>query len=116
MQTQAIPTAGLHLVDGSGLAHANRVAARTLARILFAADLYELLPRGGKDGTLKRYLFDAANGRVRAKSGHVSGAASLAGYVNTARHGRAIFAFMINGSPGDPDTAIVRAVDALAQR
>jgi hypothetical protein len=29
-------------------------------------------------------------------------------------HGRVAFAFAINGAPGDPDAAIVRAVDRLA--
>ncbi|HET9096049.1 MAG TPA: D-alanyl-D-alanine carboxypeptidase/D-alanyl-D-alanine-endopeptidase [Candidatus Baltobacteraceae bacterium] len=120
---QGIPTPGLHIVDGSGLAHANRVAAITLARILARYDaapagnmLYPLLPRGGKDGTLKMYQFTTAQGRVRAKSGHVDGVSSLAGYVNTHRHGRVVFAFLINGSPGDPDAAIVSAVDRIAQR
>jgi D-alanyl-D-alanine carboxypeptidase/D-alanyl-D-alanine-endopeptidase (penicillin-binding protein 4) len=123
LQTQGIPTPGLHLVDGSGLAHANRIAAVTLARLLqrYNSDpagnpLYPLLPRGGKDGTLKMYDFTTAAGRVRAKSGHLDGAASLAGYVNTRKHGRVVFAFMINGSPGDPDAAIVSAVDRLAER
>jgi D-alanyl-D-alanine carboxypeptidase/D-alanyl-D-alanine-endopeptidase (penicillin-binding protein 4) len=120
---QGIPTPHLHLVDGSGLAHANRIAAMTLARILAHFDaqpggnvLYPLLPRGGKDGTLKMYRFQQAAGRVRAKSGHLDDAASLAGYVETRKHGRVVFAFMINGSPGDPDAAIVSAVDRLAER
>lgn len=120
---QGIPTPGLHVVDGSGLAHANRVAAVTLARILSYYDaqprgnvLYPLLPRGGKDGTLKMYQFTSALGRVRAKSGHVYGVASLAGYVDTRKHGRVVFAFLINGSAGDPDSAIVSAVDRLAER
>lgn len=123
LQSQEIPTPGLHLVDGSGLAHANRVAAITLAGILarFEAQprgnvLYPLLPRGGVDGTLKMYHFVSAAGRVRAKSGHLDDAASLAGYVDTRKHGRVIFAFMINGSPGDPDAAIVSAVDRIAER
>lgn len=120
---QDIPAPGLHLVDGSGLAHANRIAAITLARILAHFDaqpggnvLYPLLPRGGKDGTLRMYHFQQAAGRVRAKSGHLDDAASLAGYVDTRKHGRVVFAFMINGSPGDPDAAIVSAVDRLAER
>jgi D-alanyl-D-alanine carboxypeptidase/D-alanyl-D-alanine-endopeptidase (penicillin-binding protein 4) len=123
LEEQGIPTPGLHLVDGSGLAHANRIAAITLARILAHFDaqsagnvLYPLLPRGGKDGTLKYYRFEQAAGRVRAKSGHLDDAASLAGYVETRKHGRVVFAFMINGSPGDPDAAIVSAVDRLAER
>lgn len=120
---QNIPAPGLHIVDGSGLAHANRVASVTLARILAHYDaapggnvLYPLLPRGGKDGTLRMYHFDAADGRVRAKSGHLDGAAALAGYVDTRKHGRVVFAFLINGSPGDPDAAIVSAVDRIAER
>jgi D-alanyl-D-alanine carboxypeptidase len=39
----------------------------------------------------------------------------LAGYANTAHHGRVAFAFLVDGSPGDPDDAIVRAVDRLVQ-
>lgn len=120
---QGIPTPGLHIVDGSGLAHANRVAAITLARILAYYDaepggnmMYPLLPRGGKDGTLKMYHFESAQGRVRAKSGHVDGVASLAGYVDTRKHGRVVFAFLIDGSAGDPDAAIVSAVDRIAER
>lgn len=120
---QSIPTPGLRIVDGSGLAHANRVAAITLARILAYYDeqpggnvLYPLLPRGGKDGTLKMYQFTSAQGRVRAKSGHVDGVSSLVGYVDTRKHGRVVFAFLINGSAGDPDSAIVSAVDRLAER
>jgi D-alanyl-D-alanine carboxypeptidase/D-alanyl-D-alanine-endopeptidase (penicillin-binding protein 4) len=123
LAAQGIPEPGLHIVDGSGLAHANRVAAITLARILARYDaapggnvLYPLLPRGGKDGTLRMYHFTTAAGRVRAKSGHLDDAASLAGYVDTRKHGRVVFAFLINGSPGDPDDAIVSAVDRIAER
>lgn len=123
LAAQGIPTPGLHIVDGSGLAHANRVPAITLARILAHYDaqpggntLYPLLARGGKDGTLRMYRFESAAGRVRAKSGHLDNAASLAGYVDTRKHGRVVFAFIINGSPGDPDAAIVSAVDRIAER
>jgi serine-type D-Ala-D-Ala carboxypeptidase/endopeptidase (penicillin-binding protein 4) len=73
-----------------------------------------LLPAGGRDGTLTHYDFTTALGRVRAKTGHLSDASSLAGYVNTMHHGRVAFAFMINDSPGNPDSAFVRAVDRLA--
>jgi D-alanyl-D-alanine carboxypeptidase/D-alanyl-D-alanine-endopeptidase (penicillin-binding protein 4) len=119
---RSIATPGLRLYDGSGLADANRVAAITLAEILFDAQLrgggvalYPLLPEGGREGTLRHYDFTTALGRVRAKTGHISGVSSLAGYVNTYRHGRVAFAFLINGSPGDPDSAIVSAVDRLVQ-
>ena len=121
LRSRGIAVPGLHVVDGSGLARANRIAAVTLARVLSDAELrggdaslYPLLPEGGKQGTLKHYDFTTALGRVRAKTGHIGGVDSLAGYVTTRHHGRLAFAFMINGSPGDPDGAIVRAVDRLA--
>jgi serine-type D-Ala-D-Ala carboxypeptidase/endopeptidase (penicillin-binding protein 4) len=120
LATNGIPTPGLHQLDGSGLAAGNRVAAITLAGVLSAANrapagesLYLLLP-GGRQGTLKYYGFTTALGRVRAKSGHIGGVSALAGYVDTMHHGRVVFAFAINGAPGDPDAAIVRAVDSLA--
>ncbi len=121
LQSHGIPIPGLHVVDGSGLAHANRVAAITLATILYDAQrrggnaaLYFMLPQGGRQGTLSEYDFTNALGRVRAKTGHLDGVNALAGYVNTLHHGRVIFAFLIDRSPGDPDAAIVRAVNRLA--
>lgn len=120
LSERGIPTPGLRLDDGSGLAPGDRIAAITLARVLSDAELrggdrslYLLLPLGGRQGTLKEYDFTTALGRVRAKSGHITGVASLAGYVNTLHHGRVVFAFSINGSPGDPDAAIVRAVNRI---
>jgi serine-type D-Ala-D-Ala carboxypeptidase/endopeptidase (penicillin-binding protein 4) len=121
LSSRGIPTDGMHLVDGSGLAESDRVAAITLARILSDAELrdngeqlYYLLPGGGRDGTLTDYDFTTASGRVRAKTGTLSDANSLAGYVTTMHHGRIVFAFLINDSPGDPRTAYVQAVDRLA--
>ncbi len=121
LQERGIPIPGLHIVDGSGLAHANRAAAITFARILVdaqrrggASSLLELLPLGGKQGTLKDYRFTAALGRVRAKSGHLDGVDSLAGYVSTRHHGRVAFAFVIDGVSRRADDAMVAAVDALA--
>lgn len=113
---RAIPAPELRLYDGSGLSPQNRVAAITLARLLYDDEpsLYMLLPRGGRDGTLEDYPFTTALGRVRAKSGHLSDVSALAGYVTTPGHGRVAFAFLVDGSPGDPDTAIVHAVDRIA--
>lgn len=122
LSERGIPDPGLRLDDGSGLSPDDRIAAITLARILIDAQLrggdaslYVLLPQGGKQGTLQDYDFTTALGRVRAKSGHITGVSALAGYVNTLHHGRVVFAFMVNGSPGDPDAAIVRAVNRLAE-
>jgi len=116
LERTGVPTPGLRLYDGSGLSPDNRVAAITLARLLAAAEpsLYPLLPLGGRQGTLADYDFTTALGRVRAKTGHLSGVSALAGYVTTMHSGRVAFAFVIDGSPGNPDAAIVRAADRLA--
>ncbi len=121
LRERDIPTPGLHTVDGSGLAHADRAAAITFASVLVDAQrrggdasLLDLLPLGGKQGTLKDYHFTAALGRVRAKSGHLDGVDSLAGYVTTRHHGRVAFAFVIDGVSRRADASIVQAVDALA--
>jgi len=116
LERRGIPAPGLHLYDGSGLSPSNRIAATTVARLLAdrEPELYDLLPLGGRQGTLEDYDFTTALGRVRAKSGHLSNVSALAGYVTTHRHGRVAFAFLIDGSPGDPDTAIVEAVDRVA--
>jgi D-alanyl-D-alanine carboxypeptidase/D-alanyl-D-alanine-endopeptidase (penicillin-binding protein 4) len=122
LSSRGVPLDGVQLYDGSGLAEANRLSALALARILSDAEsrgggyeLYPLLPAGGREGTLKHYDFTTAYGRVRAKTGHLSDAASLAGYLDTAHHGRITFAFLINDSQGSPDAAYVRALDRLAE-
>lgn len=124
LRSENIPAPGLHLVDGSGLAGSNRVAAVTLCALLSRAELtpggnqlYFALPRGGIEGTLRYVHFLQALGRVRAKSGHISGVSALAGYVTTHRHGRLAFAFLLDTSGGrsDADAAIARAVDRLAE-
>ncbi len=115
LDRRGIPSPGLKLFDGSGLSPDDRIAAITIARLLSDSEpsLYLLLPLGGREGTLEDYDFTTALGRVRAKSGHLSDVSALAGYANTMHHGRVAFAFIIDGSPGDPDAAIVRAVDRL---
>ena len=120
MQSRNISMGGLFLVDGSGLADANRVSALTLTKVLNSAQrvdggrLYDLLPSPG-NGTLKHYRFGSADGKVRAKSGHLAIADSLAGYVDTARHGRIEFAFMINDAPASPDAVYAKVVEELSK-
>ncbi len=119
---RGVPLSGLRLVDGSGLSEADRLSSLTIATILVRAlempqerGFYDLLPQGGRSGTLEGYAFTSALGRVRAKTGHLTGVSSLAGYVVSRHHGIVAFAFMIDGSPGDPDGAMVHAVDGIAE-
>lgn len=100
------------LVDGSGLSRANRLAATTLVRLITAADqdptwgrhLLASLPAGGK-GTLASRL-RGVGPRVRAKTGTLNGATSLAGRVVSRRGQRYAFAILMN----TPDTTSGRAV------
>lgn len=118
LKAAGISEDGLRLYDASGLAHADRTSALTLARLLEyergAGDaLYPLLPRGGIDGTLRHYNFQAARGRVRAKSGHLGNVDALCGYLDTRHHGRLTFAVLVEGTRY-VDDAVVSALDTIA--
>jgi D-alanyl-D-alanine carboxypeptidase/D-alanyl-D-alanine-endopeptidase (penicillin-binding protein 4) len=85
---------GLHLVDGSGLSHADRVQPRLIAQVLAAAagneasdavlrPLLSGLPVAGWTGTLANRFTapatSAAAGVVRAKTGTLGTVSALAG-------------------------------------
>ncbi|HWL13623.1 MAG TPA: D-alanyl-D-alanine carboxypeptidase/D-alanyl-D-alanine-endopeptidase [Ureibacillus sp.] len=95
-----------NLEDGSGMSHANRVTANELSLILTKINehpdykiLQTSLPMGGQTdrligGSLKNRFNDVKyQNRVIAKTGHISGVYTLAGYV-TAYSGRK-YAFAI---------------------
>jgi D-alanyl-D-alanine carboxypeptidase/D-alanyl-D-alanine-endopeptidase (penicillin-binding protein 4) len=80
------------LVDGSGVSHYNLVSVELLNEVLvymnlYHPELFELLyesfPIAGVDGTLKyRMREGSAFYNVHAKTGTLSGASSLSGYLN----------------------------------
>jgi len=88
LQGAHVPTDGLVLVDGSGLDRGDRASCHTLVSATSdsgAVDglLAAALPRAGSCGTLvKRFVGQAAAGRVRAKTGSLTGVAALTGYVD----------------------------------
>lgn len=105
--TAGADTSKTLLVDGSGLSRYNLVTADMtidLLRYMWNHDdqqvfsaFYESLPIGGVDGTLSgRYPSGAARGNVRAKTGTVSYASSLSGYVNSADGHPIAFSIMAN--------------------
>ena len=116
--TQAgIPTTGAAMVDGSGLSTQDRVPAQLLAALVAAAaapaqgpadteflrPVLTGLPVAGGDGTLEdRFApgVDSSAGRgvVRAKTGTLTTASSLAGVVVDADQRLLVFAFMSNGA------------------
>jgi D-alanyl-D-alanine carboxypeptidase/D-alanyl-D-alanine-endopeptidase (penicillin-binding protein 4) len=117
-----IAPADVLLADGSGLSRYNLITAEALASILahVAADerlrdrFLAALPLAGRDGTLsERMRHTPAEGNLRAKTGSMSGARSLAGYVTDADGERLAFAIIANNYDASSET-ISRALDAIA--
>jgi len=64
----------------------------------------DALPIAGVDGTLRnRMRGTPAEKNVRAKTGSLSSAASLAGYVTTAAGEKLAFSIMVNNYPRDAE-------------
>lgn len=100
---------GAKLYDASGLAPANKVTATMLAKVVRLAlsdpayaPILVGLPIAGKDGTLKTRFDDksekAGVGVVHAKTGTLSGLASLAGYLTTVSGHTLVFAELANNA------------------
>lgn len=107
------------LVDGSGLAAANRVAPRGFVTALrvaresfaFGSDFVAALPIAGLDGTLQQRA-GKARAKVRAKTGLLAGAVGLSGYAELADGEEAIFSVLVNGyDAGDAD--VMAAIDGF---
>ncbi|MDZ8055589.1 MAG: D-alanyl-D-alanine carboxypeptidase/D-alanyl-D-alanine-endopeptidase [Aulosira sp. ZfuVER01] len=108
------------LVDGSGLSRRNLVSPEGLVQTLRlmaktpAAAIYRAsLPIAGKSGTLKnRFRNTPAEGIVQAKTGTLTGAVSLTGYVNGTKYEPLIFSIMVNQSE-QPASNIRQAIDEI---
>lgn len=107
--------------DGSGLSHRNRVTASELVELLVRAEtrpwasvFWSGLPVAGRDGTLARRFNDSPlRDRVRAKTGHLSGVASLAGRVDG--DDPLYFSVIYQGRPGKVGVADRWFEDLLEQ-
>ena len=98
-----INTSPSQFVDGSGVSFYNLVTSRMLAELLFRISedpvlfkpFYESLSILGVDGTLmRRGIHSKASGRVRAKTGTLTGVSSLTGYIDTLHGERLIVAML----------------------
>jgi serine-type D-Ala-D-Ala carboxypeptidase/endopeptidase (penicillin-binding protein 4) len=100
-----IPADGYVNADGSGLSRYNYLAASTLTSVLTREytlpahrdEFWATLPVAGGDGTLaSRMLRTRAAGNAVAKTGSISNARSLAGYVRTRDGEVLVFAILAN--------------------
>ncbi|HEV2834963.1 MAG TPA: D-alanyl-D-alanine carboxypeptidase/D-alanyl-D-alanine-endopeptidase, partial [Pyrinomonadaceae bacterium] len=109
------------LNDGSGLSRNDMITAEASVQLLtfmskhrYADVFREALPIAGVDGTLRnRMKGTPAENNVRAKTGSLSSASSLAGYVTTAAGEKLAFSIMVNNYPRDFD-ARTACIDPIA--
>jgi len=123
LQRENLPAEDVKFEEGSGLsrnnlttAHATVALLVAMARHRAAADFEASLPVAGVDGSLRtRMKGTPAEGNVRAKTGTLRYANSLAGYVTTAGGERLAFCAMLNRNSGQPPERSVRQeVDDIA--
>lgn len=113
-------TDGFQIRDGSGLSRYDYVSPRTLMVVLDAmrrapgfADYYAALPIAGVDGTIDyRMKGTPAQNNLHAKTGTISNARSLSGYVTTA-DGRLLEFVMLCNNFTVPVREVTRVQDAV---
>lgn len=86
----------IRLEEGSGISRGNRFTARGLVQVLRLLEPHAALLRGG-DG-------------ARFKTGTFSGVRTLAGYADTARHGRVRFVIALAGNDGALRFRLLKAI------
>lgn len=97
----------LALNDGSGLSRNDMITPEASLQLLtymrrhrFATAFRDALPIAGVDGTLRnRMKGTVAENNLRAKTGTLSSASSLSGYVTTAAGEELVFSIMVNNYP-----------------
>ena len=114
---QRIERAGLVLDNGSGLSRSERIAPRTMARMLQTAlkgknapDLLMSLPVAGVDGTMRRRLRgSAAEGWARLKTGTLRDVVALAGAVRDSKGDTWVVSAMVNHADAAKGVAVLDA-------
>jgi D-alanyl-D-alanine carboxypeptidase/D-alanyl-D-alanine-endopeptidase (penicillin-binding protein 4) len=111
LKTVGLRPEALVLDDGSGLSRNDMITADASVQLLtfmskhrYATVFRDALPVAGVDGTLRnRFKGTPAENNVRAKTGSLSSAASLGGYMTTAGGEKLAFSIMVNNYPRDFD-------------
>jgi D-alanyl-D-alanine carboxypeptidase/D-alanyl-D-alanine-endopeptidase (penicillin-binding protein 4) len=123
LKTVGVDTSQVTMTDGSGLSHTNHTTAHQLSNILRAVQRkswfptwYNALPIAGRPdplvgGTLASRMSNTpATGNVHAKTGTLTGATALSGYVTDPAGTRLIFSSVFNdyqgGAPKDIEDKI----------
>ena len=111
LQRNQIDDSKLIVVDGSGLAHGDKVTTHLITDELnlmwhhrYSKTFFNSLPVAGKNGTISKRMKDIA-GQVFAKTGYIHGVRSLSGYIHTRENKWLAFSIIFNHIPGDVDPA-----------
>jgi D-alanyl-D-alanine carboxypeptidase/D-alanyl-D-alanine-endopeptidase (penicillin-binding protein 4) len=121
LKTAGIAAESLRLDDGSGLSRGDMITADATVQLLTFmnkhryADVFRAaLPIAGVDGTLRnRMRGTPAENNLRAKTGSLSAAASLGGYVTTAAGEKLAFAIIVNNYGNDVEPRVI-CIDPIA--
>lgn len=118
-----VGVADVELVNGSGLSRENRASAASVVAVLehmrahrhAKAFLESLAVAGEEPGTLRDRM-ESVKGRVRAKTGTISGVSALSGYAEAASGETFVFSVLVNGwRDGSPKTFEDRLGTLLAE-
>jgi D-alanyl-D-alanine carboxypeptidase/D-alanyl-D-alanine-endopeptidase (penicillin-binding protein 4) len=124
LQKWGVGAGDVVVADGSGLSRYNLVTPHALVRILASVHqdarqrepFMASLPIAGRDGTLaSRMRGTHAEGNARAKTGSLSNARALSGYVQTADGEPLVFSLLANNFGVSADI-IDRTMDAIVVR
>lgn len=115
-----VDASGYSLVDGSGLSRLNLISPAALVQTLQAmaiapdAKVYRAsLAVGGESGTLRsRFRNTPAQGNLQAKTGTLTGAIALSGYVNAPKYQPLVFSILVNQST-EPTSSLRSAIDEI---
>lgn len=108
------------LYDASGLSPMNKITPKAMVQILESANnsisgeiLYNSLPLSGTNGTVKKFLDNSRlKGKLRVKSGSMTGVRCYAGYYTNKRNERIAFCFMLNNYTAK-DSIIIPKIENL---
>jgi serine-type D-Ala-D-Ala carboxypeptidase/endopeptidase (penicillin-binding protein 4) len=122
LATIGVDRAGYELVDGSGLARLNRLTPTALVQTLQGMSrqptrtvFQNSLPIAAQSGTLThRFRNTPAAGIVQAKTGTLTGVASLSGYLQPPHYRPIVFSLLLNQSTL-PAAKNREAIDAIVQ-
>ena len=122
-----VDPARVRIVDGSGLSRMNLLSCRALVAVLETAvrndpNFADLLAVAGRTGTMrKRLAGTSAQGRVRAKTGTLTGHRNIVGLIETVEGRTLSFAFVLSGvvvsgevADGAVDRVLVGLVNATS--